>query len=126
MRLLVCGSRHLPIAAQDWLTEWMKKVVHMEMGRGRSSLIHGGAQGTDAIADYIARFLFGWTVQIYPADWDQYDRSAGPRRNQQMIEEGKPDVILAVLQNGFPCRGTRDMMKRAMTAGLPLVVVTWK
>ena len=42
--------------------------------------------------------------------WDKYQNAAGPIRNQQMIDEGKPDICLA-----FPTkksRGTWDMVSR--------------
>mgnify|MGYP001604595866 CR=1 FL=1 len=56
----------------------------------------------------------------YPADWDQYGRSAGPIRNQHMLEQGKPDLVIA-----FPGgRGTSDMMTRARSAGIPVMQVT--
>ena len=50
----------------------------------------------------------------YPAQWDVYGRRAGPIRNQEMIDEGKPDGVVA-----FPGgKGTADMVRRAEAAGL--------
>jgi hypothetical protein len=46
-----------------------------------------------------------------------FGRSGGPKRNQQMLEEGKPDLVLA-----FPGgRGTADMVRRA-PSGVPKVL----
>ncbi len=85
--------------------------VHAE--RGISFLIQGGARG----ADY---FAWEWANErgvmcgSYPADWDAHGKRAGPIRNQQMIDEGKPDGVVA-----FPGgRGTKDMVDRAEKAGL--------
>ena len=48
----------------------------------------------------------------FPAQWDLHGRSAGPRRNQRMLDEGQPDLVLA-----FPGgRGTADLVRRAHTA----------
>ena len=48
-------------------------------------------------------------VEEYPADWKKYGKSAGPLRNQRMIDEGKPDLVVA-----FPGGvGTADMISRA-------------
>jgi len=50
----------------------------------------------------------------FPAQWDLHGRSAGPRRNQQMLAEGQPDLVLA-----FPGRrGTADLVRRACAAGV--------
>lgn len=131
MRLLVCGSRHLPIDARDWLAGWMRKVAALcgePAGRGvrHDTLIHGGAQGADLLAAIVAQSVLNWPTEEYAADWDAHGRRAGPMRNQEMIDEGKPDAVLAVLQEGYPCRGTHDMIRRTMAAGIPLAVVTWR
>jgi predicted Rossmann-fold nucleotide-binding protein len=45
--------------------------------------------------------------------------AAGPIRNQQMIDEGKPDLVIA-----FPGgAGTHDMMARATKANLQQIWV---
>ena len=50
----------------------------------------------------------------YRAQWNLYGRSAGPRRNQRMLDEEQPDLVLA-----FPGgRGTADLVRRAATAGV--------
>lgn len=43
-----------------------------------------------------------------------YNAKAGPDRNQRMIDEGRPDLVVA-----FPGgRGTADMIRRATEAGI--------
>jgi hypothetical protein len=39
---------------------------------------------------------------------------AGPLRNYQMLEEGKPDLVVAFPGGG----GTKDMVRRAVKAGV--------
>lgn len=74
--------------------------------------------GADGLADRAARVL-GCDIDVYPADWPRYGKAAGPMRNQQMVDEGKPDVVLA-----FPGgRGTADMVRRAKAAGVRVVEV---
>jgi hypothetical protein len=54
---------------------------------------------------------------VYMADWDGLGRKAGPIRNQRMLDEGKPDLVIA-----FPGgRGTADMVRRAREAGVEVV-----
>lgn len=70
-------------------------------------------------ADKLARM---WAItrnchyDSYPANWRAHGRAAGPIRNQQMIDEGRPTMGL-----GFPGgRGTADMARRLTAAGVHL------
>jgi hypothetical protein len=54
----------------------------------------------------------GVRCDVYEADWISLGRKAGPIRNQRMLEEGKPDLVMA-----FPGgRGTADMVRRGKEA----------
>lgn len=102
---------------------------------GVSVLIEGEARGADLRAKAWAKKR-GVPVEPYPAPWDdiahpdarimtrrdgkEYDANAGPRRNQQMIDEGKPDCGIA-LPGGS---GTADMRDRCELAGVPVFVIT--
>ncbi len=48
-------------------------------------IVSGCASGADAIGERYANEN-GFKVERYPADWNKYGRSAGPRRNKQMAE----------------------------------------
>jgi len=53
------------------------------------------------------------------AKWSKHGRAAGPIRNQEMIDECKPDLVVA-----FPGgRGTADMVRRAKAAGIRVIEV---
>jgi hypothetical protein len=56
---------------------------------------------------------------MFPADWEKYGKAAGPIRNQQILVEGKPDLVVA-FQGG---RGTANMVSRAQQAGVPVVEI---
>lgn len=56
----------------------------------------------------------------FPADWEQYGKSAGPIRNRQMLKEGKPDLVVAFHDDLFASKGTKDMVDVAMKAGVPV------
>lgn len=62
-------------------------------------------------------------VEKYPADWEKYGKVAGPIRNQQMLDEGKPDVVYAFTDDLSNSRGTADMCRRANKAGVPVYVI---
>lgn len=107
MRVLVCGGRDY--ADRDALFAAMDR---LDRRRPVSVVIHGAAPGADALAAEWARER-GCVIVAYPADWAR-GRAAGPLRNQRMIDDGRPDGVVA-----FPGRrGTADMVRRALAAGL--------
>lgn len=90
-----------------------------ELDDGEMTLIEGGARGADSLAHEIAHEL-GWRVETFPADWAGHGKSAGPIRNQKMLAEGRPDMVLAAPGG----RGTADMVSRSERAGVPVVRLT--
>jgi hypothetical protein len=113
MRVLVCGGRDYKDKA--FLDA---KLSALNEETPFFVLIQGGAGG----ADYFAR-NWGWDNDIdvmhFKADWNKYGRAAGPIRNQQMLDEGKPDLVLA-----FPGgRGTAHMIRIAREAGVEVIEV---
>jgi hypothetical protein len=107
MRVLVCGGRDFDDIAlvYECLTELRPSVV-----------IHGGCPtGADFFADSWARA--NAEISVFYADWTRHGKAAGPLRNQRMIDEGKPDAVLA-FDGG---RGTADMVRRARAAGLQII-----
>lgn len=111
MRLLICGGRNwserFPIL--DALLELWPVIV-----------IEGGARGADRLAREAAEWC-GIPVQTYPADWSHYGKAAGGIRNQRMLDEGRPDMVLACPDP--ESRGTWDMVRRAEAAGVPVRIV---
>ena len=80
-------------------------------------IVQGGADGADRLA-VIWAVERGITVETYRADWSQ-GRSAGPARNQRMIDDGVPSYAFA-----FPGgRGTADMVRRLKAASIPVFEV---
>ena len=61
----------------------------------------------------------GISHEVFKADWDGLGAKAGPIRNRQMLEEGRPDLVVA-----FPGRSGTDHMKRsAQAAGIEVIDV---
>jgi len=110
VRLLVCGGRDYGNTVEE------RNALHDELCRlNPDVIIHGAASGADSCAGMFARHYAVECVE-YPANWYKHGRAAGPIRNQQMIDEGKPDAVLAAPGG----RGTADMIRRAEAAGLPI------
>lgn len=109
MRVLVCGGRYY----NDY-TRLSNTLRDYDI----DVLIHGAASGADSLADFYGK-NDNLIIQRYPADWKKYGRSAGYKRNAQMLEEGKPDLVIA-----FPGgKGTAMMIDIARKAGVEVVVV---
>lgn len=112
-RVLICGSRDFK--DQKLISEFVSKNKDKI-----SVIIEGGARGADRCAR-IAAEAFGIPVETYPADWQRYKFRAGPIRNQQMLDEGRPDVVVAYPLPGS--KGTWDMINRAKKAGVPVKII---
>lgn len=112
MRVLVCGGRDFNDESAV-----MNELLRLEEERGPFSLVmHGAATGADTIADKWARFE-RIAIRAYPANWKKHGKAAGPIRNQRMIDDGKPDLVIA-----FPGgRGTADMINRAIAHGIEVI-----
>ena len=89
MKILVCGGRDY----RD--TKFICEILDSYLNDYPHSLsiIEGGAPGADLVAQLWAERHHVPCVTI-PADWKRYGLSAGPVRNQRMIDM-KPDVVLA-------------------------------
>jgi len=122
MRLLVCGARTWTDAAL--LAEAVERVV-AEHGQGRAGvvLIEGDARGADRLAGTLARAR-GWELEVYPVDWQRHGRSAGMRRNARMLRQGRPERVIACTDDLAASRGTADMVRRAHSVGIPVLVVS--
>lgn len=108
----IADEFHDALEAEDdgygnWLPDWV--------------IISGKAKGADTVA--IEWAVVNWcSWEEYPADWEQYGKAAGPIRNQRMLDEGKPDLVIA-----FPGgTGTADMVRRAKAAGIEVREITYE
>lgn len=74
-------------------------------------------------ADKIAyEYAVGWGLarETYPYHY-HLGKKGGGSRNQQMLDEGKPDLVLA-----FPTpnsKGTWDMVRRSKKAGIETLII---
>ena len=86
------------------------------------TLIHGCAKGADLLAEQAwANLKIEGYVERFPADWVKHGKAAGPIRNKQMLDEGKPDLVIAFLAKDS--RGTKNMIEQAEKAGVDVKIV---
>ncbi len=107
-RLLVCGGRD--VTDTGWVFSTLDR---LQKAYGFDVVIEGDAKGADRIAGYWAR-KNRLTNLKFPANWEQHGKRAGPIRNQQMLDEGQPDMGVA-FDGGI---GTYDMIRRLKNAGV--------
>src|SRR6266404_4535055 len=108
MKLLICGGRDF----NNWtlFKESMDEILS-EFPQ-ISLIIHGGAPGADTFAESWSA-INSLPIQRYLAQWNRHGRRAGILRNQQMLDEGKPDLVIA-FPTGGP--GTKHMISIAREA----------
>jgi hypothetical protein len=111
--VIVCGGRAYADRANVYRVLDGVATAH-KVGR----VVTGGATGADALA----RDWCHWRrveCHIEPANWRAHGRAAGPIRNQRMLDDWQPSVVIA-----FPGgTGTGDMVARATAAGVPILRV---
>ena len=108
-RTLVTGSR-------TWTDESTIRHALTRHYRPGAVLVSGGCpRGADAIAERIWRKL-GGEVERHPAERDRYGKSAGFRRNAEMVELGAA-VCLAFIRDGS--RGATHTAQLAEAAEHP-------
>jgi predicted Rossmann-fold nucleotide-binding protein len=112
-KVLVCGGRDFDergalYAALDRL--------HAELAF--AVVIAGGARGADTLAVDWATDR-GIPTEVYMAECERLGRKAGRIRNQRMLDEGKPNLVVA-----FPGgKGTAGMVAIARGADVDVILV---
>lgn len=112
MKALITGSR-------NWSDQML---IHTAIvAAGATEIAQGGASGADGLAQRVAADL-QLPCKTYPADWDRFGVRAGPIRNAEMLDDYKPDVVLA-FWDGFST-GTRHMTELAKRKGYRVILYT--
>lgn len=104
MNVLITGYRYF----NDY--PYFHKVLDsiLSIQSGSITLIHGGATGADTLAERYGKEK-GITTVSMPADWSK-GRSAGPIRNQKMIDTYKPSLVIGFISQDS--KGTLDCLDR--------------
>lgn len=111
--LCVCGGRNYSDKLRVFAV-----LDHLHATRPIAQIVHGGAAGADFLAGEWAAAR-GVPVKVFPADWKAHGRSAGPRRNGQMVAYGLSRLV------AFPGgSGTDDMVRQCVTSDIEVMVVS--
>lgn len=114
---MVTGSRDW--TDSEFIFQELEKAF-IELGSDPETiLIHGSCpRGVDSFANFYWKRLGRPQKKFYP-DWNKHGKSAGPKRNAEMVAEN-PDIVLAFPLGSSP--GTRGTIKMALRAGLDVRV----
>jgi hypothetical protein len=117
MRILITGDRHWRC---DDLAE---QVLNRLLARYGPDLviIHGGAAGIDQSFS-VAGEALGLDVEPHLADWKGLGNVAGPARNREMVEAGA-DLCIALHRTLATSKGTKDCIRQALAAGIPVYLI---
>jgi hypothetical protein len=110
MKVIVAGSRHI----NDY------PAICLAIGASGfeiTELVSGGANGVDHLGEQWAKKR-GIRIKVFPAEWEKYGRSAGPRRNEQMALYA--DALILVWDG--KSTGSRNMLYLAKARRLKIVV----
>lgn len=111
MKTVVCGSR--TITNPDLVAQAIT-----ESGFSITEIVSGHASGVDTLAERYAR-LNNIPLNVFPANWLRYGKSAGPKRNQEMADYA--ECVIAIWDG--KSRGTKDMIEKAKSKGLQIYIL---
>ena len=115
--LCVSGSRDADKAKVYWR---VKERMEEYADRGINKLLSGHCNsGIDEVAEKVAADL-GWTIEEHPADWEKHGKSAGPKRNAEMIKREPSAVLAFTTRNSV---GTNDLIDKARKAGIEVTII---
>lgn len=89
MKVLVCGGRDFTdVAFINAELDRLHAQYHFDI------VIEGDARGVDRLAGEWARAR-GVELLVFPADWKGEGRHAALIRNERMLRQGEPDLVVA-------------------------------
>ena len=117
IRVVIAGCRDYE--NYDEAKEYIDFCLSSIRKENKIIIISGCANGADALGERYAAEN-GFVIEKYPADWEKYGRSAGPKRNKQMAQAA--DYVICFWDG--ESRGTRSMIEYAKKFEKPTRVKT--
>jgi len=121
MRVCICGDRNYTCI------ENIEKEILLLKEKYNDNLliITGKCQGVDNLAERVS-IKHNIKHIEYPADWKKYGKAAGPIRNKQMIQEGKPELVIAFHNNIKHSKGTKNMVNQCLAENIEVILIEEK
>ena len=119
VRIIIAGSRNF--CDYNLLATSVKEYLDT-LDNSNIVIISGTARGADQLGERFAN-EYGIQTKRFPANWNEYGKSAGPIRNRQMAEyAAEGHGVLFAFWDG-KSRGTKNMIDLAKRYKLELHVI---
>ena len=118
IRIIIAGSRtfnNYPL-----LKKTLDECIYNLETDEEIQIVSGGARGADKLGERYAKER-GYSLKIFPADWNRYGKRAGFLRNNEMAEYA--DCLAAFWDN--QSRGTKHMIDLAVKHKLKVCVTSF-
>jgi len=116
MKLIIAGSRNF--------TNYKKLAQECDQflnGQTNIEIVSGTCKGADQLGEKYAKER-EYKLTKFPADWNKYGKSAGPKRNQQMANY--TDALIAFWDG--KSKGTKHMIEMAKQSKLRMIILVIK
>lgn len=115
-RVIIAGTRDFN--DYELLKQYCDYMLSKKVESGEQiTIISGGASGADALGEKYARER-GYSLRLFPAQWEKYGRQAGPMRNREMADNA--DALIAYWDG--KSKGTKNMIEEAKKRGLKVAI----
>lgn len=118
-RVVVAGSR--TFTNYELLKNKLLTILTHKSMSHTVIIVSGGARGADLLGERFAK-EFNAPIEQFVPDWDEFGKSAGYRRNEQMAEVA--NAVIVFMKAGGS-KGSQHMINIAKEKGLPTRVITF-
>ena len=118
-KVIIAGSRGF--SNYKLLKEKCNEYLREKRKEYNIIIISGGARGADTLGEKYAQDE-GFSLEVFPANWNKFGKSAGFRRNEQMAEVA--DALIAFWDG--KSHGTKHMIEIMENKKLLVRVVNYE
>lgn len=116
-RVIIAGGRDFK--DYEFLKNRVLYLLQNKLSTG-VTIISGHARGTDQLGEKFAK-EFNLHLEIFPADWETYGKSAGYRRNAEMLKNA--DAVICFWDG--KSSGTKNMIDISQKADIPVKIIKY-
>ena len=118
-RVIIAGTRYFN--DYELLRTSCNNLLSVKQRTHTVVIISGTARGADQMGERYARER-GYEIRQFPADWEQYGKSAGHIRNAKMADNA--DALIAFWEG--ESKGTKNMIDNARHKGLAVRIIQYQ